>query len=157
MLDNIPPGPVQNPPMDNIRNYETSNISNTDSVAELNYSAWDNACTGDYRNMLGNIKNPEYKTWKDACAWRCQSALVNIPPGLVQNMPTGNIRHYGMDDNSVTDSVAELECKTGVVNVPPGLVQNSPTDIKRTYDKDDNSDTDSATELEDYIGNDTCE
>ena len=82
--------------------------------------------------------------------------LVNIPPGLVQNPLMGHIRHYGTDDNSVTDSVAELECKTVVVNVPPGLVQNYPTDIKRTYEMDDNSDTDSAAELEDYIGNDTC-
>ena len=54
---------------------------------------------------------------------------MNIPPGLVQNPPTGHIRHYGTDDNSVTDSVAELESKTGVVNVLPGLFQNSPTDI----------------------------
>ena len=75
--------------------------------------------------------------------------------GLVLNPPTGHIRHYGTDDNSVTDSVAELKCKTGVVNVPPGLVQNSSTDIMRTYETDDNSDTDSAAELEDYIGNDT--
>ena len=179
-LGNIPPGLVQNPSTDNIQNYETSDISDTHSIAELNYSAWDEACTGDYWNTLGNIQNPptyeiqnddtdhgsdadsvaelEYKTWEDAmpCAWRCQSALVNIPPGLVQNPPTGHIRHHGMDDNSVTDSVVELECKTGIVNVPPGLVQNYPTDIKRTYETDDNLDTDSAAELVDYIGNDTC-
>ena len=88
MLGNIPPGFVQNPPTDNIRNYKTSDISDTDSIAELNYSAWDDACTGDYRNTLGNIQNPptykiqnedhgsdadsvaelEYRTWEDACA-----------------------------------------------------------------------------------------
>ena len=92
---------------------------------------------------------------------------MNIPQGLVQNPPTGHIRNYETDDNSDTDSVAELECKTGEdacawechsvqVNVPPGLVQNPPTDIMRTYETDDNSDTDSAAELDDYIGNDTC-
>ena len=29
-----------------------------DSVAEFIYSVWDDACTGDYRNTLGNIQNP---------------------------------------------------------------------------------------------------
>ena len=81
---------------------------------------------------------------------------MNIPPGLVQNPPTGHIQHYETDDNSDTDSVAELECKNGEVNIPPGLVQNSPTGIMRTNEMDNNSDTDSAAELEDYIGNDTC-
>ena len=173
MLGNIPPGLFQNPPTDKIRNCETNDISDTGSVAELNYSAWDDACAVDCQNTLGNIQNPstykiqnddtdhgsdadsvvelKYKTWEDACAWRCRSALVNIPPGLVQNPPTGHIRNYETDDNSDTDSVAELECKTGEVNVPPGLVQNSPTGLT-----DDNSDTDSAAELEDYIGNGTC-
>ena len=108
----------------------------------------------DHGSDTDSVTDLEYKTWKDACAWRCRSALVNIPPGLVQNPPTGHIRHYGTDDNSVTDSVAE--CKTEVVNVPPGLVQNSSTDIMQNYETDDNSDTDSAAELEDYIGNDTC-
>ena len=161
-----------------MRNYETVDISDTDSVAELNYTAWDDSCAGDYQNTLGNIQNPptyriqnyetdhgsdadsvaelEYKTWEDACARRCRSALVNIPTGLIQNPPTGHIRHYETDDNLDTDSVAELGCKTGEVNVPPGLVQNSLTDIMRAYETDDNSDTDSAAELEDYIGNDTC-
>ena len=55
---------------------------------------------------------------------------MNIPRGLVQNPPTGHIRHYEMDDNSDTDS----ECKTGEVNVPLGLVQNSSTGIMRTYE-----------------------
>ena len=83
------------------------NNSDTDSFAELEYIAWDDACAGEFQNMLGNIptglvQNPptdnirnyetndisdtdsvaelEYKTWEDACAWRCRSALVNIPP-----------------------------------------------------------------------------
>ena len=177
-LVHIPPGLVQNPPMDKIRNYNTNNMSDTDSVAELNYSAWNDACEGDYQNMLGNIHNPpkckiwnddtdhgsdadsvaelEYKTWEDACAWRCRSALVNIPPGLVQNSATGHIRHYKTDDNSDADSVAELECNTGEVNVPPGLFQNSPMGITRAYETDGDSDADSAAELMDYIGNDTC-
>ena len=131
---------------------------------------------GDYQNTLGNIQNPptckiwnddmdhgsdadsvaklEYKTWEDACTWRCRSALVNIPLGLVQNPPTGHIRHYETDDNSDTDSVAV--CNTGEVNVPPGLFQNSPMGIARAYETDSDSDADSALELKDYIGNDTC-
>ena len=108
------PENIRNLPTYKIQTDDTEHGSDADSVAEL-----------------------EYKTWEDACAWRCQSVLVNIPPGLVQNPPTGHIRHYGMDDNSDTDSVAELECKTGVVIVPLGLVRNSPTDIKRNYDTDD--------------------
>ena len=65
----IPPGLVQNPPTDKIRNYDTDDNSDTDSVAELEYSAWD-----------------------DSCAGECQSAQVNIPPGLIQNPPTDIIR-----------------------------------------------------------------
>ena len=69
------------------------------------------------KRMIVQMQTPvaelEYKTWEDACAWRCQSALVNIPPGLVQNPPTDKIRNYKTDDNSDTDSVAELEYKTG--------------------------------------------
>ena len=67
----------------------TDDNSDTDSVAELNCGAWDDACTGDYHNTPGNIQNPptckiqnddtdhgsdadsvaelEYKTWEDAC------------------------------------------------------------------------------------------
>ena len=174
---NIPPGLFQNLSTDIIRNYKMNDMSDTDSVAELNYSAWDDACTGD-QNTLGNIWNPltgrirndytdhgsdadsvaelEYKTWEVACAWRYRSALVNIQPGLVQNPPTGHIQHYETDDNSDADSVAELECNTGEVNVPPGLFQNSPMGIMRAYETDGNSDADSAAELKDYIGNDTC-
>ena len=81
---------------------------------------------------------------------------MNIQPGLVQNPPTGHIRHYEMDVNSDADSVAELECNTGEVNVPPGLFQNTPMGIMRAYETDGNSDADSAAELKDYIGNDTC-
>ena len=62
----IPLGLVQNPPTDKIRNYNTNDMSDTDSVAELNYSAWNDACAGDYQNMLGNIHNPPTcKTWND--------------------------------------------------------------------------------------------
>ena len=93
--------------------------------------------------------------------------LVNILPGLVQNPPTDKIRNYERDDNSDTDSVAELEYKTGEdacawecqsaqVNNLPGLIQNPPTDLIRNYETGDNSDTDSIAELGDYIGDDTC-
>ena len=128
MLGNIPPGLVQNPPTDKILNYKTNDLSDTDSVVKLNCGMWDNTCAGDYHNTLGNIQNLptykiwnddtdhgsdyvaelEYRTWGDACAWRCRSALVNIPPGLVQNPPTDKIRNYKMNDMSDTDSVAEL-------------------------------------------------
>ena len=91
------------------------------------------------RMQTDSVAELEYKTWEDACTWRCRSALVNIPPGLVQNPPMDHIRHYGADDNSDTDSVAELECKTGIVNVLPGLDQNSLTNIMRTYEMDDHS------------------
>ena len=64
----------------------TDDNSDTDSVAELEYSAWYVACAGEFQNTLGNI-----------------------PPGLVQNPPTYKIQNYETDDNSDTDSVAELE------------------------------------------------
>ena len=63
---------------------DTDDNSDTDSVAEL-----------------------EYKTWEDACAWRYRSALVHIPPGLVQNPTMDKIRNYKMNDMSDTDSVVE--------------------------------------------------
>ena len=43
----------------------TGDNSDTDSVAEL-----------------------EYNTWNDACAWEFRSASGNLPPGLIQNPPT---------------------------------------------------------------------
>ena len=64
------------------RGSDTDDNSDADSVAEL-----------------------EYKTWEDACAWRYRSALVHIPPGLVQ---TDKIRNYKTNDMSDTDSVAEF-------------------------------------------------
>ena len=43
--------------------------SDTDSVAELEYIAWDNACAGEFQNILGNIpptpSELEYKIWED--------------------------------------------------------------------------------------------
>ena len=123
---------------------DTDDNSDTDSIAELEYSAWDDVCAGEFQNTLGNI-----------------------PPGLVQNPPTYKIQNYETDDNSDTDTVADLEYKTGVdacawecqsarVNIPPGLIQNLPMDIIRNYETDDNSDTDSVAELGDYTGDDTC-
>ena len=64
--------------------YETHDNSAADSVAELNYSASDDACAGDYQNTLGNIQNP----------------------------PTYKIQNYETDHGSDADSVAELEYKT---------------------------------------------
>ena len=54
---------------------DTDNNSDADSVAEL-----------------------EYKTWEDACTWRYWSTLVHIPPGLVQNPPTDKIWNYNTND-----------------------------------------------------------
>ena len=44
---------------------DTNDNSDTDSVAEL-----------------------EYKTWDDACAWEFRNAVGNANPGLIQNPPT---------------------------------------------------------------------
>ena len=57
----------------------TNDNSDNDSVAEL-----------------------EYKTWDDACTWEFRNALGNAPPGLIQNPPTDIIRYYETDDNSDT-------------------------------------------------------
>ena len=46
-------GLIQNPPADITRMYETVDNLDTDSAAEL-----------------------EYKAWEDACAWKCQNALT---------------------------------------------------------------------------------
>ena len=54
---------------------ETDDNSDADSVVEL-----------------------EYNTWDDTCAWEFRNALVNIPPGLIQNPPTDIIRNYTDDD-----------------------------------------------------------
>ena len=130
----------------------------------MNCGAWDDACAGDYHNTLGNIKNPptykrrnddtdhgsdadsvaelEYKTWEDACAWRCQSVLVHIPPGLVQNPPTDKIRNYKTNDMLDTDSVAELnynawdDACAGDYQNTLGNIQNPPTcKIRRSLDR----------------------
>ena len=73
---------------------DTDDNSDTDSVAELEYNTWDDACAGEFRNAPGNI-----------------------PPGLIQNPPTDIIRNYETDDNSDTDSVAEKTHVHGNVGV----------------------------------------
>ena len=50
----------------------TGDNSDTDSVAEL-----------------------EYNTWNDACAWEFRSASGNSLPGLIQNPPTEIISSTG--------------------------------------------------------------
>ena len=60
---------------------DMDNNSDTDSVMELEYSAWDDACAGAFQNTLGNT-----------------------PPGLFQNPPTYKIQDCETDDNSDTDS-----------------------------------------------------
>ena len=107
----------------------TDDNSDTDSVAELEYSAWDDACAGEFQNMLGNI-----------------------PPGLVQNPSTDKIRNYETDDNSDTDSVADYSAwddacagdyQNTLGNIPLGLVQNLSTYKIQNYETDDGSDADS--------------
>ena len=90
--------------------------SDTDSVAEL-----------------------EYDTWKDACAWEFRSASGNDSPGLFQNPPTDIVqniyRQSATDDDLDTDSAAKLEYDTwnngcawkfqsASGNDSPGLFQN---------------------------------
>ena len=86
----------------------TNDNSDNDSVAEL-----------------------EYKTWDDACAWEFRNALGNAPPGLIQNPPTDIIRYYETDDNSDTESVAELEHKAGEVAACTWECQSTPEHIPR--------------------------
>ena len=123
---------------------DTDDNSDADSVTELEYSAWDDACAGEFQNTLGNI-----------------------PPGLFQNPPTYKIQDCEMDDNSDTDSIAELEhiawddaCagefQNMLGNIPPGLVQNPQTDKIRNYETNDISDTDSVAELNYSAWDDAC-
>ena len=123
------------------RRSETNDDSDTDSVAELEYKTWKDACAWEFRSASGNdsprlFQNPptdiiqniyrqsdtdsaaelEYDTWNDACAWKFQSVSGNDSPGLFQNPPTVTIqniyRQSETDDDSDTDSTAELECDT---------------------------------------------
>ena len=102
---------------------DTDDNSDTDSVAEL-----------------------EYKTWDDACAWEFRNVLGYTNMSLIQSPPTEMIREYVSDVNLDIDSDAELDyraredasrtwrCRTAPADIPPadippGLVQNPPTDI----------------------------
>ena len=62
----IPPGLIQNP-TDRTRRYDMFDNANTDSAAEL-----------------------EHKVWEDACAWKCQYAPANIPPGISSESAEGH-------------------------------------------------------------------
>ena len=61
--------------------------------------------TGDNSDM-DSIAELEYNTWNDACAWEYRSASGNSPPGLIQNLLTeiissmGDTRCYTDDDES---------------------------------------------------------
>ena len=65
---------------------DTDDNSDTDSVAEL-----------------------EYKTWDDACAWEFRNALGYTCMRLIQSPLTEMIRDYVSDVNSDTDSDVELD------------------------------------------------
>ena len=114
-------GLIQNPPTEMIRDYESDVNSDTDSDAELDYKAGEDASR----------------------TWRCHSAPADIPPvdvlpGLIQN-PNDRTRRYDKVNNADTDSATELEHKVweDAANIPPGLVQNPPTDIIRTNTEND--------------------
>ena len=89
----------------------------------------------------------EYKTWEDACAWRYRSVLVHIPP-------MDKIRNYKKNDMSDTDSVAELnysawnDACVGDYQNTLGNIQNPPTCKIWSDDADHGSDADSVAELE---------
>ena len=40
-----------------------------------------------------SVAELEYNTWNDACAWEFRSAFGNLPPGLFQNPPAEFIRN----------------------------------------------------------------
>ena len=109
-----------------------------------------------------SIAELEYKTWEDARAWRYRSALVHIPPGLVQNPPTDKIRNYNTNDMSDTDSVAELndsawnDACAGDYQNTLGNIQNPPTCKIGNDDTDHGSDADSVAELEYKTWEDAC-
>ena len=114
-------GLIQNPLTEMIRDYESDVNSDTDSDAELDYKAGEDASR----------------------IWRCHSAPADIPPadvlpGLIQN-PNDRTRRYDMVNNADTDSAAELEHKIleDAANIPPGLVQNPLTVIMRTNTEND--------------------
>ena len=109
-----------------------------------------------------SVAELEYKTWEDACALRYRSALVHIPPGLVQNPPRDKIRNYKMNDMSDTDSVAELnysawnDACAGDYQNTLGNIRNPPTCKIWNDDMDHSSDTDSVAELEYKTWEDAC-
>ena len=76
------------------RRLETDDNSDADSVAEL-----------------------EYNTWDDACTWEFRNASVNIPPGLIQNPPTDIIRNY-MDDDEYLVKFGRRGCVESSIHPP---------------------------------------
>ena len=59
--------------------------------------------TGDNSDM-DSVAELEYNTWNDACAWEFRSASGNSSPRLIQNPPTEIIRNtrcYTDDDESL--------------------------------------------------------
>ena len=114
-------------------------------------------CGRDLHDMM-NTDSSEPDVWKQMDT----ADLVYMCRTVAQGE-----RWSDTDDNSDTDSVAELEYNTwddafagefrnALGNIPPGLIQNPPTDIIRNYETDDNSDTDSVAELENNTWDDTC-
>ena len=73
---------------------ETDDNSDADSVAE-----W------------------EYSTWDDACAWEFRNAPVNIPLGLIQNPPTDIIRNY-TDDDEYPEKFGRGGCVDSTIHPP---------------------------------------
>ena len=107
--------------------------SDTDSVAELEYKTWDEACVWEFRNARGNTNMDLF-----------QSSLMEMN------------REYVSDVDTDTDSDAELEYKARKyalqtwkchsapadfprADVPPGFIQNPTSDMTRSnMDNDEN-------------------
>ena len=77
--------------------WEPDRSSETDTSCMEDFDA-----TGD-NSHTDSVAELEYNTWNDACTWEFRSASGNIPLGLIQNPPTEliqNTRRYTDDDES---------------------------------------------------------
>ena len=59
----------------------------------------------------------EYKDGEVACAWKCQNASANIPPGLFQNPPTDIMRTY-MENDEYPEKLGRGGCLDSSLHPP---------------------------------------
>ena len=76
-----------------------------------------------------SVAELEYKTWDDACAWEFRNALGYTNMGLIQKPLTEMIRDYESDVNSDTYSDAELDYKAGENESQTWRCHSVPADI----------------------------